>query len=499
MLDTNVAIPEFVTTSRAFSRTPTAYRRIGIVAMILCDTLMVFLAFGAAHQLRFYGGITVAPDVPVDTAKYVMWTVLLFPIWISVFWFMRLYDYHYLLSGTVEYTRAMNASTLSMMLVVLISFLQPNIQIARAWLIMAWLLSSLFVSVGRFALRRVAYQMRDRGYFVSPAIIVGVNQEALALANQLRDRRYSGLAVLGFVDATREDEPSNGRRAYGGFPIVGNVSSLTEIVSTYGVQEVIIAGTALTDAQRIEVLERLINQPGIELRLSSGLYEILTTGMQVTTRNSVPLITLNRLRLGRVELGLKTLMDVSLILLCLPVLLPLFLVISILIKLDSPGPIFYRRRVLGVRDQGFDALKFRTMAVDGDKLLAQRPDLLAELKETHKLKNDPRITRIGRFLRKTSLDELPQLLNVLRGQMSLVGPRMITREEAEMYGTMHLNLLTVKPGLTGLWQVSGRSDLSYDERVRLDIHYIRNYSIWLDLQILLVQTPPAVLNKRGAY
>ena len=191
--------------------------------------------------------------------------------------------------------------------------------------------------------------------------------------------------------------------------------------------------------------------------------------------------------------------DLTWILLGLPLLLPLCAVIAVLVKLDSSGPIFHRRRVLGIGGRAFDALKFRTMVENGDALLAQRPDLLAELEENQKLKDDPRITRLGRFLRKTSLDELPQLINVLAGQMSIVGPRMISPQEAEKYGTMHLNLLTVKPGITGLWQVSGRSDLTYEERVRLDMHYIRNYSVWWDLQILFVQTLPAVLGKKGAY
>jgi exopolysaccharide biosynthesis polyprenyl glycosylphosphotransferase len=393
----------------------------------------------------------------------------------------------------------MNACTISMMLVVLMSFLMPDVQIARAWLLMSWLFSSCFVCLGRFGLRRIAYRMRARGYFVAPAVIVGVNQEALALANQLRDPRGSGLAVLGFVDGAHTGSPSGPRRSYGGFPIVADLDSLQDVVRTYGVQEVIIASTALTDEERLEVLERLINLPGIELRLSSGLYEILTTGVQVTTRNSVPLITLNRLRLGRFEGTLKQITDWSLIVLSLPLLLPVFIAIALLIKLDSPGPIFFRRRVLGIGGREFDALKFRTMVENGDEVLAQHPELKAELEANYKLKDDPRITRLGRFLRKTSLDELPQLINVLAGQMSIVGPRMISPEEAEMYGTMHLNLLTVKPGITGLWQVSGRSDLAYEERVRLDIHYIRNYSVWWDLQILFVQTLPAVVGKRGAY
>jgi lipopolysaccharide/colanic/teichoic acid biosynthesis glycosyltransferase len=139
------------------------------------------------------------------------------------------------------------------------------------------------------------------------------------------------------------------------------------------------------------------------------------------------------------------------------------------------------------------------MVINGDEVLKRHPTLLAELAANHKLRADPRVTRMGAFLRKYSLDGLPQLLNVLRGQMSLVGPRMIAPEEAEKYGQLRMNLLTVKPGITGLWQVSGRSDISYDERVRLDTHYIRTYSIWQDLQILFIRTLPAVLRGRGAY
>jgi lipopolysaccharide/colanic/teichoic acid biosynthesis glycosyltransferase len=155
--------------------------------------------------------------------------------------------------------------------------------------------------------------------------------------------------------------------------------------------------------------------------------------------------------------------------------------------------------VLGVTGRPFDAFKFRTMYVNGDELLAKAAGASEALRENHKLKDDPRVTGAGRWLRRFSLDELPQLFNVLLGQMALVGPRMISPEEAPKYGRQRLNLLTVKPGITGLWQVSGRSDLSYEERVRIDMYYVRNYSVWLDLQILFVETLPAVLRGKGAY
>jgi lipopolysaccharide/colanic/teichoic acid biosynthesis glycosyltransferase len=153
---------------------------------------------------------------------------------------------------------------------------------------------------------------------------------------------------------------------------------------------------------------------------------------------------------------------------------------------------------MGLKGKQFHALKFRTMEANGDEILDQHPELKEELARNHKLKNDPRITRVGAFLRKYSVDELPQLINVLKRDMSMVGPRMISPPEVAMYKQFDMNLLTVLPGITGLWQVSGRSDISYEERVRLDMYYVRNWSIWLDLQLLL-QTIPAVISGRGAF
>jgi len=204
------------------------------------------------------------------------------------------------------------------------------------------------------------------------------------------------------------------------------------------------------------------------------------------------------MRLTGGDLLLKGLLDLFVSTAMLLLLWPVMLVIGLAVKFDSSGPIFYKRRVVGAGGKPFNALKFRTMYTDADERLAQDPDLFRRFEENFKLKDDPRVTRVGQFLRRTSLDELPQLFNVLFGQMSLVGPRMITEQELIRYGKWRMNLSTVKPGITGLWQVSGRSDVSYEERVILDMKYIRNYSIWLDLH-LLWQTVPAVFKARGAY
>jgi lipopolysaccharide/colanic/teichoic acid biosynthesis glycosyltransferase len=209
-------------------------------------------------------------------------------------------------------------------------------------------------------------------------------------------------------------------------------------------------------------------------------------------------LLVNKVRLTGVDEFLKYSLDIILTLPALIMLGPIMLLLALVIKLDSPGPIIHRRRVMGMNGVEFDAFKFRSMYKNGDEILEAHPELQDELKKNFKIKDDPRITPIGKILRKTSLDELPQLFNVLRREMSLVGPRIITPAEVEKYEKWDLNLMTVRPGITGLWQVSGRSDVTYEERVRLDMHYIRNWTIWLDIQ-LLFQTIPAVFRSRGAY
>ncbi len=178
-------------------------------------------------------------------------------------------------------------------------------------------------------------------------------------------------------------------------------------------------------------------------------------------------------------------------------LLPLFVIVGLLVALDNGRPIIYRRRVIGQGGK-FDAFKFRTMRRDADAILAANPSLRAEFERNFKLQNDPRVTKVGSLLRKFSLDELPQLFNVLLGQMSFVGPRMVTAAELEKYGPHDNLLLTVKPGLTGYWQVNGRQNVSYEERVKMDMYYIENWNLYLDLKILL-RTPFKVLQREGAY
>jgi lipopolysaccharide/colanic/teichoic acid biosynthesis glycosyltransferase len=199
----------------------------------------------------------------------------------------------------------------------------------------------------------------------------------------------------------------------------------------------------------------------------------------------------------RVEFAVKRCIDLAGASILLVILLPVFAVLAVLIVIDDGTPIFFRRRVVGKNGE-FDAFKFRSMRRDADEILRRDPVLRAEFEQNFKLKEDPRLTKSGAILRKHSLDELPQLFNVLLGQMSLVGPRMITAPELEKYGPFKELLLSVRPGITGYWQVNGRQEVAYQERVAMDVHYIENWSLWLDLKILFL-TPLKVLKREGAY
>jgi len=373
--------------------------------------------------------------------------------------------------------------------------LLPEFIFARGWLLLAWVLAFLFTFFGRFILRRVIYSLREHGYFLSPAVIVGANDEGLSLAEQLLSWKTSGIHLVGFVDK----KLPVGKAVFKDLYCLGRVEQLESIIRHFGVQEIILATSAISSRDKmLEIFKSYGVASDVNVHMSSGLYEIITTGLTVNHFAYVPLVEVNPVRLTGIDSFLKRALDYTLTIPGMIAVFPLMLLMAIAIRLDSPGPIFHRRRVMGVNGRKYDAFKFRTMYQNGDEILAAHPDLQADLAKNHKLKDDPRITGVGKWLRKFSLDELPQLFNVLIGDMSLVGPRMISPVEIDKYDHWDINLLTVRPGITGLWQVSGRSDVTYEERVRLDMYYIRNWSIWLDLQ-LLMQTIPAVVKSRGAY
>jgi exopolysaccharide biosynthesis polyprenyl glycosylphosphotransferase len=469
--------------------------RLFTACLIVVDALMVGLGFRLAYLFRFELSLTFFRlDIKPLASFYQTLVVFLILLWLIIYAALGLYNRNNLLGGTHEYSLIFRASTIGLVLIIAAGFLEALI-IARGWSLLAWVFTFVCAALGRFLIRRAVYYLRQHGYFLTPAIIVGGNQEGRSLAEQLLRWKTSGLLVVGFID----DRVSPGTPLFRNLQALGTVEQLDKVVAQHGIEEVILATSAISSRDKmLSIFKRYGVANGVNIRLSSGLYEIITTGLTIKEFAYVPLVGVNKVRLTGVDSLLKFLLDYAVTIPGLIAIAPMLLLLALAVRLDSPGPIIHRRRVMGVNGRQFDAYKFRTMCVNGDEVLENYPELKTELALNHKLKFDPRVTRIGQILRKYSLDELPQLFNVLKRDMSLVGPRMISPMEMEKYNQWGINLLTVKPGITGLWQVSGRSDVSYEERVRLDMYYVRNWTIWLDLQ-LLMETIPAVFKGRGAY
>jgi exopolysaccharide biosynthesis polyprenyl glycosylphosphotransferase len=479
--------------SRARLQTRAAGRRWLLVALAAGDLLAIAAGFFLAYALRFWTGWAIFDDAPAKPTFYLTLAEILSPAWVVLFACYGLYRPRNIFNGSQEYARLFHACTSGMFLVIFASFLEPDLTISRAWLLLAWVCTIVLVGSWRFGARRIIYALRYRGKLLERTVILGANGEGRAVARQLQERPEGGANVIGFID----DERHVGEMVLHQLPVLGASAALQEVVEQHQVDVLIIADPAIVRERLPTIYGAMETLHQLDVRLDPGLFELLTSGVQIHEQCAVPLLALNKSRITGLHALTKQGIDRIGALVGLLLLSPLLLLLALVVFLDSGGPIIHRRRVVGAGRQPFDAFKFRTMHRNAETLLSD--EQREELRREGKLRGrDPRITRVGSFLRRASLDELPQLFNVLLGQMSLVGPRMLTEAELNHFGRWQHNLLTVRPGLTGLWQISGRSNLSYEERVRLDMHYIRNYSVWLDLHII-VRTLPALISGRGAY
>ncbi|MCS7261753.1 MAG: sugar transferase, partial [Anaerolineae bacterium] len=310
-------------------------RRLLTVALVLGDALFLAIAFALAYMVRFQLGIPIFEQVAASPHLYVQRSIMLIPFWLVLFALFHLYDERYLLGGTREYAQLFYACSVGMMGVITFAFFDITFVIARGWLVLAWLCAFLGVGLWRFGLRRVVYHLRRYGYFLSPVLIVGANEEGRALAEQLSHWLSSGLHVVGFVD----DERPVGTEVAPGWRILGRVAELEPLIARWGVRELVVATTALPRATLLEIFRSYGTSDLVRLRMSSGLFEIMTTGVQVQDIGHVPLLSVNKVRLTGMDIFLKTALDYALTLPGLVLVAPLMLVIAILIKLDSPGPI----------------------------------------------------------------------------------------------------------------------------------------------------------------
>ena len=364
---------------------------------------------------------------------------------------------------------------------------------SRAIFLMAWIGSLFLLPFFRSMVRRAAFVLGFWGY---PAVILGAGKTGRALAETLALSHRPGLKAVAFLD----DDPGTWGRTICGLPVLGPLKDARMLSKEQREAVAIVAMPGVSPERLVEVLEgpaagfrRLIIIP--DLFGASSLW------VSAFDMSGILGLEVQQKLLDPNRQAVKRAMELILIALFFPLVVPLVALIALAIKIDSPGPVFFRHGRIGRDGKEISILKFRTMVPNADKVLekclAEDVSLLSEWTRNHKLSRDPRITGIGRLLRKTSLDELPQLWNVLRGDLSLVGPRPIVWAEVEKYQDGFELYKKVKPGVTGLWQISGRSSTTYAQRIRLDSYYVRNWSVWFDIYIL-IKTPMEVFRGRGA-
>ncbi len=371
--------------------------------------------------------------------------------------------------------------------------LQESLTYSRSIFLATWFLCIVSVLVARGLLRAA---LAGRAWWGHPVLVLGCGKMGRRLVRILLSQPRLGLKPVGILD-----DRAWRHRGFKGVPILGGTHRALELVREHRSLRVLVVAAEIGRA-RLNQLMLEEQQRFAHLIIVPDMHGVTSVGVEAHELAGILGLHVRHRLLDPIQVLIKRALDLMLLVAAAPAVLPLTLALAVAIKLDSPGPVFFRQARIGREGLDFHLFKFRTMTADSERLLSEQlkhdPAMAVEWQRNQKIAKDPRITRVGRFLRRTSLDELPQLWNVLRGQMSIVGPRPIVQDEVQRYGLNFALYVHVRPGITGLWQVSGRNNLSYTDRVRLDVHYVRNWSIWLDLHIL-ARTVLEMIAGRGAY
>ena len=473
---------------------PTTKRRGWLMRRLLlaADVLGLIIAYGVALEFS-------APSTAADHVRPV-WEIALFvmtlPLWVLLARIYGLYDRdeertdHSTVDDVVGMFQVVTLGTWSFLLITHV-FDLPSPNLGRLFLF--WLFAVLLIPFLRAASRAVG---RRQSAYIQNVIIVGSGKVAQLLADKIEKHREYGFRVVGFVD--RDDRAvvsGNRKRA-----LLGTTDDLPRLVHENAVHRVAVAFSTDSHDQTLGVI-RTLQDTDVQIDIVPRMFEILGTNAQLHTIEGIPLVGLPSPRLSGSARLLKRLLDTFGSAIGLVLLAPIFATIALAIKLDSRGPVFFRQVRMGAGGRTFRVFKFRTMVADADALKSE----IAHLNmhnggdaRMFKIPDDPRVTRSGRFLRRWRIDELPQLLNVLFGEMSLVGPRPLILDEDQYVASWARRRLDLKPGVTGLWQVLGASDIPFDEMTKLDYLYVTNWSLREDLRLILL-TLPALTRARAAY
>jgi exopolysaccharide biosynthesis polyprenyl glycosylphosphotransferase len=465
----------------------------------LVDLALTTAAFFAAFYIRNVIMPAAAPQ-RFPTGLYPLADYLkVYPI-ILIIWSVLLFAYH---SYHSHRTVSLNREALTVLRVVLVgnvilatfAYLLPLRQLSRAWFILFGVLSAIFLLLEKIALRVIARYVRAKGLNYRTILIVGTGRRALEVARMINEHKYWGYKILGFV--------SDGHRltnGWGRYRIFGFVPDLKNLLEDREFAEPIDEVVFAVTRKKLDEMKQIFlmcEELGIRARVAMNFFSNRVARIELEELEGIPFLTFTTTPSDETQLAFKRLLDVSVSALLLVLSMPVIVLAALAIKLSSPGRVVFKQERIGLNGRSFTLYKFRTMI----ERAHERRDEVSHLNEmtgpVFKSAADPRVTTVGRILRRFSLDELPQLWNVLKGDMSLVGPRPPIPEEVKSYHRWHRRRLSMKPGLTCLWQVSGRNEIDFERWMKMDLQYIDNWSPSLDFKILL-RTIPAVLSGRGA-
>lgn len=465
-----------------------------VATYVVADCVAIGVSLVIAHLMRF--GVSAAL-LPGPNVPYVLVGLLAVPVWLGVLAVAGCYDRRILGVGSDEYRRVLNGGV-HFLAVVAISHFLGQLVIARGYVGVLIPVAVVLTLLTRGALRLWLRRQRRRGRYVRRLLLVGTPSSVVEVGQHLVRSEWTGFHVAGLCldgDVPPGDHPTLaiGSRSV---PVVGTVADLPAAVDRSRADAV--AVTTESEPGELREVVASLGDRDVEVLVAPAIADV--AGPRTVTREvaGVSLLHVEEPTFSGPQRVAKEVFDRAVAALALVVLAPVFAVVALAVKLDSPGPVFYRQARVGRDGRRFEIVKFRTMVVGADRLRAELEHRNEADGLLFKLRTDPRVTRTGRVLRRWSIDELPQILNVLRGEMSLVGPRPPLPSEVEQYDRHVTRRLLVKPGITGLWQVSGRSDLPWDETVRLDLYYVDHWSPTMDLTII-ARTFSAVVRGAGAY
>jgi exopolysaccharide biosynthesis polyprenyl glycosylphosphotransferase len=463
--------------------------------LLLAADLVGLIGAFAVTELAFYDSATRAEGLSTDTQWIVF--VCSLPLWIVAIKAYGLYDHDAVSadhSTSDEIASVFHLITVAVWLYFATSWLAGLVDPNQPKLALFWLLAVTFVAGFRVLARIVA---RRRASYIQNTLIVGAGDVGQVVGRKILNHPEYGLNLIGFVDGA----PKERRLDLADLTIIGTPDQLPELVKAFNVERIVVAFSNESHEELLELI-RPLNDLDVQIDIVPRLFEIVSPQVEIHSIEGLPVINVPPFRLSRSSRLLKRTIDLAGAGVALALLSPVFALVALMIKLDSRGPVFFRQTRMGEGSKPFRIFKFRTMVVDADARKDEYADLNKHARSgdgrMFKIPDDPRVTQVGRFLRRYSLDELPQLLNVVLGQMSLVGPRPLILDEDQHVGAWGRKRLNLRPGMTGLWQVTGRSEMPFDEMVKLDYVYVTGWSLGGDLK-LLARTIPSVFRTKTVY